>query len=60
MIEFNEPTISNEITMTPADHEIFLSFTEDVDAEIFHNWWLETGLKQFKQYWTNQQNEELI
>lgn len=60
MIEFNEPNINNEITMTPAEHEIFLSFTDDMDAEIFYNWWYETGLKQFKQYWTNQQNEELI
>ena len=45
--------------MTPAEHEIFLSFTDDLDAEIFYNWWRETGLEQFKQYWINQNKEEL-
>ena len=57
-MELQEPYIKGEFTIKPAEHEIFLSFNDDIDAEIFYDWWHKTGLAQYKQYWKNQQIKE--
>ena len=49
-MELQEPHVNGEFTIRPAEHEIFLSFNDDIDAEIFYNWWHKTGLDQYKQY----------
>ena len=41
------PQIDQEMTVRAADHEMFLSFTNDEDAVLFHAWWHIAGLKAF-------------
>lgn len=55
--EFDEPTLTEEFCVRPAEHEIFLSFVNDEDAEIFSYFWSEIGLNQFKEYWIKYQEE---
>jgi len=50
------PSINQPIERRPADHEIFLTFTDDLDAEIFYDWLYERGFGDFKQY--KRDNEE--
>lgn len=44
------PTVNGEINIQPAEHEIFLSFNEDVHAEIFSDWWYLEGLNHFNKF----------
>lgn len=37
-----------------ADHEVFLSFNGDSQAEAFHDWWDDEGAVQF-QDWLNRE-----
>ena len=45
-----EPTIESETTVHFADHEILLSFNDDVDAEVFFGWWKCYGFTIFEEY----------
>jgi len=33
-----------------AEHEVFMSFTDDIDAERFDEWWQLEGSVQFQKY----------
>ena len=43
-------SVNNPIERRPADHEIFLTFTDDLDAEIFYDWLYIQGFDSFKKY----------
>jgi len=45
-----QPTINAEIVTRPAEHEIFLSFNDDQDAERFVEWWESVGFKAFEKW----------
>lgn len=42
------PTLNDEIVTRPAEHEIFLSFNDDQDAERFAEWWESVGFEAFQ------------
>lgn len=46
----DQPTINDEIVTRPAEHEIFLSFNDDQDAERFVEWWESVGFKAFAEW----------
>lgn len=39
------------------DHEIFLSFNNDSDAEMFYDWWHKEGKYQYFAYCRNPENQ---
>ena len=41
------PTIESERTVRAAEHEVWLSFAEDADAEMFVDWWGTKGWQGF-------------
>ncbi len=41
-------TINASVVYRPAEHEIFLSFNNDSDAEMFYGWWNKIGENAFK------------
>lgn len=43
-------SVNNPIERRPAEHEIFLTFTDDLDAEIFYDWLYIQGFDSFKKY----------
>jgi len=45
-----QPTINDDIVTRPAEHEIFLSFNDDQDAERFVEWWESVGFKAFEKW----------
>lgn len=47
---FPDVEFTTELTVRPAAHEIFLSFTNDDDAVAFHAWWNVVGSAQFKKW----------
>jgi len=49
---FTEVSISDEKTVHFAEHEIYMSFTDDEGAEAFEEWWNEAGALNFQQ-WIN-------
>jgi hypothetical protein len=44
------PQISEEIVTRPADHEIFLTFRNDSDAELFTEWLEAVGFDAFRKW----------
>lgn len=46
----NPPDESREITREVHEHEIFLSFTDDKDAELFSEWWNTKGWPAFEKW----------
>lgn len=52
-----EPEITTEITVRTAEHELLLSFVNDIDAEYFLYWWGEKGFKDFK-FWAEKKMRE--
>lgn len=44
------PTELRETTVELAEHEVLLSFVDDIDAELFSEWWNSTGFDLFKVY----------
>lgn len=40
-----------------AEHQIWMEFLSDQDAEIFFNWWHEEGFKPFLEYHKNHEND---
>lgn len=45
-----KPSELREMTASLAEHEVLLSFVDDVDAELFSEWWNATGFLLFKEY----------
>jgi hypothetical protein len=37
-------------TMPVSDHEVYLSFVNDIDAEWFGTWWTTNGRYDFQEY----------
>lgn len=57
--ELTDCQIKTNKTVHFAEHEIFLSFTNDDGAVAFETWWNSLGKKQFLDwvsYWTNKKN----
>lgn len=54
MVKENKPQIlpdfPQEFRSGIAEHEVFMSFLNDIDAEIWFNWWHEEGYKGFLEY----------
>lgn len=48
----DEPEPPESVRRDIHDHEVLLSFNADEHAELFREWWKETGWKQFKA-WAN-------
>lgn len=48
----DEPELPESVRRDIHDHEVLLSFNADEHAELFREWWNETGWKQFKA-WAN-------
>jgi len=46
------PDSPREIDRSIHEHEIFLSFVNDVDAEMFNDWWNTDGFKAFEKWAT--------
>lgn len=46
----DEPTLRTEVERMIHDHEVFLSFVNDSDAELFHEWWNATGWESFRDW----------
>jgi hypothetical protein len=44
------PELQQEYTTYTADHEILMSFNDDVDAYYFETWWNTVGESQFMDY----------
>lgn len=44
------PSVNNERRLHPAEHEVWLSFSDDLDAEIFHDWLYSQGFDSFKKF----------
>lgn len=44
------PDESREIVTHAAENEIFLSFNDDIDAELFSEWWNSKGWEAFKEW----------
>jgi len=42
--------IRNEKTVRMPEHEVLLSFNDDVDAEHFEYWWNDIGLSEFSEW----------
>ncbi|MBP9778317.1 MAG: hypothetical protein KBD25_03955 [Rickettsiaceae bacterium] len=42
--------IVEELVRTSAEHEVFLVFDKDSDAELFHEWWISAGLESFTRF----------
>lgn len=42
--------INNEKTIHFAEHEVFLSFYNDTNAENFYYWWTQIGQELFSKY----------
>ena len=49
-MENDLPTVNNARMLHPAEHEIWLSFADDLDAEIFYDWLYIQGFDSFKKY----------
>lgn len=53
----DEPTLRTEIEREIAEHEVFLSFVNDIDAELFHDWWNAKGFKLFEKWADHEKSE---
>lgn len=51
-----DPNIERTIMRDVFEHEIFLSFVNDLDAEMFENWWFLQGKSKFNQ-WVKENRE---
>ncbi len=50
MPKYPTVTIDENITFQLPIHKVLLTFQDDSEAESFHDWWNETGLKAFEIY----------
>lgn len=48
--EFEAPSLSQEFSVSLAEHEVLLSFNDDEHAESFGYWWQQQGLNDFAHY----------
>lgn len=53
----DQPNLSREMTVHAAEHEIFLSFVNDEDAELFSDWWNTKGAKLWSA-WSDKEKEK--
>jgi hypothetical protein len=44
------PSINELVKYVPAEHEYFLSFRADRDAQLFDAWWQNHGLEAWKKW----------
>lgn len=44
------PTIESEARYRVAEHEIYLSFVNDSDAVMFHDWWNQKGVDLWRKW----------
>lgn len=44
----NAPEVKREIRRRIAEHEAFLAFESDEDADLFHEWWSDAGWLAFR------------
>ncbi len=49
-----EPKMDRKLNVELSEHEIFMSFDNDDDAQLFHYWWSTKGLSAF-QKWANKE-----
>ena len=54
--KFNDYTIKREITRQVREHEVFISFNSDIQAEAFQDWLVYEGAKLFGE-WAEQNVE---
>ena len=57
--EEDDVDIKEEIVRASKDHEVFLSFNGDDQAEAFLDWWAEIGLQAFKN-WIDENEENYM
>lgn len=57
-MKFDRVEIQQEIFRRLAEHEVFLSFTDDIGAEAFQDWWYNFGAELFGQWY--EENKELF
>ncbi|MCC7424807.1 MAG: hypothetical protein IT428_31435 [Planctomycetaceae bacterium] len=56
-VNVQQPDMPREIRRSIADHEVFLSFNGDDDAQLFYEWWNERGWEEFE-LWANQEKNK--
>lgn len=54
-----EVSLERDTVVRLADHEILLSFTNDIGAVAFDRWWHEIGHAQFEKWSAKQPKDEL-
>lgn len=47
---FKRVDMPERIERDIAEHEVFLSFYDDIGAEAFHEWWEEEGSARFREW----------
>ena len=57
--ESDDVKITEELVRASKDHEIFLTFSGDDQAEAFLDWWTDHGLQAFKD-WIDEHEEEYM
>ncbi len=57
--EEDDVDIKDEIIRASKDHEVFLSFNGDDQAEAFLDWWADHGLQAFKN-WIDENEENYM
>ena len=53
-----EPDLRTTIERDIHEHEVFISFVNDEDAVLFHEWWQAHGWKAFKKWAEHVKSEE--
>lgn len=48
--KFTDVEFEAEVSKRMAEHEVFMSFTNDDDANYFREWWDEKGNEQFESW----------
>lgn len=49
-MNFERVDFKNNVTKNLSDHEIFMSFFDDIGAEAFKEWWEHEGAQFFRAY----------
>lgn len=56
--EETDVSLPDQIIRRIGEHEILLSFNDDVQAYAFSDWWYSVGIKKFKKWTDNKKNIE--
>lgn len=54
----DEPSLLTEVERSVHEHEVFLSFVNDRDAEQFIYWWNSRGFKMFAKWDDNEKKKD--